>query len=115
MSTIRQQHQVQDTRSIEGPRRKFKARRVEDAERYWFRECQRDVKLADHPNLSPFSECDIIRVGSRMNRSQLPYEQVDPVLLPRKHHVSTLIMKLAHIKVKHAGRERNLCESRAKY
>ena len=93
----------------------LKPEEVEDAERYWLRECQRDVKLADHPKLSPFSEGDIIRVGSRLDRSRLPYEQVNPVLLPRKHHVSTLIMKLAHVKVKHAGRERTLCESRAKY
>ena len=82
----------------------LKPEEVEDAERYWFCECQRDVKLADHPNLFLFSEGDMIRVGSRLDRSRLPYEQVNPVLLPRKHHVSTLIMKLAHVKVKHAGR-----------
>ena len=88
---------------------------LENAEEYWFRECQRDVKLADYPNLSPFSKDGIIRVGSRLNRSRLPYEQVNPVLLPRSHHISSLIMRSMHIKVKHAGRERTLSESRAKY
>ena len=88
---------------------------LKNAEEYWFRECQRDVKLADYPNLSPFSKDGIIRVGSRLNRSRLPYEQVNPVLLPRSHHISSLIMRSMHIKVKHAGRERTLSESRAMY
>ena len=86
-----------------------------EAENYWIREAQRQLKITDYPNLSPFIEDGLIRVGSRLNKSQLPYEQVNPVLLPKHHHISSLIMKSAHTKVKHAGRERTLCESRTKY
>ncbi len=86
-----------------------------EAENYWIRKAQRELKVADYPNLSPFIEDGLIRVGSRLNKSQLPYEQVNPVLLPKHHPISSLIMRSAHEKVKHAGRERTLCESRAKY
>ena len=96
-------------------REELKPAECKEAENYWIREAQRELVVTDYPNLSPFIEDGLIRVGSRLNKSQLPYEQVNPVLLPKHHHVSSLIMESAHVKVKHAGRERTLCESRAKY
>ena len=93
----------------------LKPEECEDAERYWIREAQRNLKIEEYHNLSPFIEHELIRVGSRLSKSQLPYEQVNPVLLPKQHHISTLIMPSAHEKVKHAGRERTLSESRTKY
>ncbi|KAK3740276.1 hypothetical protein QZH41_000195 [Actinostola sp. cb2023] len=88
---------------------------MDASEDYWIRESQRDLKIADYPNLSPFIQDGIIRVGSRLNKSQLPYDQVNPVLLPANCHISTLIMRHMHQRVSHAGRERTLCESRARY
>ena len=96
-------------------REELKPAECKEAENYWIREAQRELVVTDYPNLSPFIKDGLIRVGSRLNKSQLPYEQVNPVLLPKHHHVSSLIMENAHMKVKHAGRERTLCESRAKY
>ena len=96
-------------------REELKPAECKDAENYLIREAQRELVVTDYPNLSPFIEDGLIRVGSRLNKSQLPYEQVNPVLLPKHHHVSSLIIESAHVKVKHAGRERTLCESRAKY
>ena len=96
-------------------REELKPAECKEAENYWIREAQRELVVTDYPNLSPLIEDGLIRVGSRLNKSQLPYEQVNPVLLPKHHHVSSLIMESAHVKVKHAGRERTLCESRAKY
>ena len=90
---------------------------LENAEEYWFRECQRDVKLAE---FKIGSKDGIIRAESRLNRSRLRYEQLNPVLLPVLLRIPvslsfSLIMRSMHIKVKHAGRERTLSESRAKY
>ena len=87
----------------------------EEAENYWIREAQRQLKITDYPNLSPFIRDGVVRVCSRLNKSQFPYEQVNPVLLPKHHHISSLIMKGAHAKVKHTGGERALCKSRTKY
>ena len=86
-----------------------------EAEDYWIREAQSELKAADYPNLSPFVEDGLIRVGSRLSKSHLPYEQVNPVLLPKHHLISSLIMRSAHKRVRHAGRERTLSESRARY
>ncbi|XP_032229425.2 uncharacterized protein LOC5505143 [Nematostella vectensis] len=89
---------------------------IEAAEEYWLRFSQRAMKTEDYPNLSPFIDEDgLMRVGSRLTRTSLPYDQVYPVLLPAKDHISTLIMREMHQMTNHAGRERTLSESRAKY
>ena len=93
----------------------LKPEECEDAERYWIREAQCKSKIQDYPNLSPFIQNGLIRVGSRLNKSELSHEQVNPVLLPKHHYISTLIMRSAHERVMHTGRERTLLESRARY
>ena len=89
---------------------------IEAAEEYWIRQTQVGMETEMYPRLSPFvDDSGTIRVGSRLNRSQFPYEEINPVLLPAKSHISTLIMRDTHRRVSHAGRERTMCESRAKY
>ena len=70
---------------------------IKEAENFWIREAQSELKAADYPNLSPFVEDGLIRVGSRLSKSHLPYEQVNPVLLPKHHLISSLIMRSAHV------------------
>ncbi|XP_048576716.1 uncharacterized protein LOC116603307 [Nematostella vectensis] len=55
--------------------------------------------------LDPFLDSDgILRVGGRLRRTEMNYEQKHPVLLPRKHHVSQLVALHHHVKVHHQGR-----------
>ncbi|KAK3731847.1 hypothetical protein QZH41_020215 [Actinostola sp. cb2023] len=90
---------------------------IKPAEHYWIRQAQADlVDWEDkYKDLAPFIKEEIIRVGGRLKRSQMTYDQTHPILLPAKHHISYLIMKETHNKVAHAGCERTLSESRRQY
>ena len=49
--------------------------------------------------LTPLLDSDgILRVGGRLGMSNLPYEAKHPVVLPKKHHISKLVV--AHIQEK---------------
>eukprot|EP00112_Aurelia_sp_Birch-Aquarium-sp1_P007310 Seg1796.7 transcript_id=Seg1796.7/GoldUCD/mRNA.D3Y31 product="hypothetical protein" protein_id=Seg1796.7/GoldUCD/D3Y31 len=55
--------------------------------------------------LDPFlDEDDILRVGGRVKRANVPLGLKNPVILPRKAHVTTLIIRYYHNKVNHIGR-----------
>ncbi|XP_063989942.1 uncharacterized protein LOC135169137 [Diachasmimorpha longicaudata] len=45
----------------------------------------------------------VIRVGVRLSRSELAYEQNYPILLPKKHHVTEIIVRHAHQEHAHAA------------
>ncbi|KAK3744569.1 hypothetical protein QZH41_003507 [Actinostola sp. cb2023] len=78
---------------------------IKPAEHYWIRQAQADlVDWEDkYKDLAPFIKEEIIRVGGRLKRSQMTYDQTHPILLPAKHHISYLIMQETHNKVAHAG------------
>ena len=90
---------------------------IEFAERYWIHIAQKSLVDWNErfQDLAPFIRDDIIRVGGRLKRSQLHYEQIHPILLPADHHISTLIMEDAHKRVFHAGCKRTLSESRQQF
>ena len=55
--------------------------------------------------LDPFIDQDgLIRVGGRIGNADVPDEVRHPVLLPRKCHVATLLIRFHHVKVNHMGR-----------
>ena len=55
--------------------------------------------------LDPFIDSDdILRVGGRLRRSEMPYELKHPVVLPKKHNVTELLIRYAHRKTAHQGR-----------
>lgn len=58
---------------------------------------------------------EIIRVGGRLNRSQLPYDMKHPLILPSKHPVTELIILHYHIQNGHAGTHQVLSEIRHRY
>jgi len=57
-----------------------------------------------HLCLNPFLDQEgIIRVGGRLRNADVPYDQKHPILLPRHHHITTLIIMDIHEKSFHAG------------
>lgn len=64
--------------------------------------------------LDPFiDERGIMRVGGRIRYSGLSYEVKHPAILPRKGHVTELIVKAVHEQTRHQGRGMTLGELRA--
>jgi len=47
--------------------------------------------------------CDVIRVGGRLQHTDLPAEEKHPVILPSRHHVTNLIVQHYHGIVGHSG------------
>lgn len=55
--------------------------------------------------LSPFVDADgVLRVGGRMPSSDEPWEEKHPIIVPGKHHISTLLVRHYHEQVAHQGR-----------
>jgi hypothetical protein len=56
-------------------------------------------------SLSPFlDEKGILRVGGRLQRSELSLGEKHPILIPGHHHIATLITRHYHESVQHQGR-----------
>ena len=55
--------------------------------------------------LDPFLDEDgVIRIGGRIKRANLPFATKHPVVLPRKSHITDLLIRFWHAKVNHMGR-----------
>ncbi|XP_057694568.1 uncharacterized protein LOC130917316 isoform X2 [Corythoichthys intestinalis] len=64
--------------------------------------------------LSPFLDMhDILRVGGRLTKASLHPNIKHPVIMPRDHHVSRLLIKHCHEKIHHQGRGMTVNEIRA--
>ena len=56
-------------------------------------------------SLNPFLDQDnVIRVGGRLRNSSLPFHEKHPILLPKSHKMSLLIVQHYHLECKHQGR-----------
>ena len=61
--------------------------------------------------LDPCVDCSgISRVGGRLKRASMPDNVKFPVVLPRKGHITDLVIKHCHDKVEHQGRGMTLSE-----
>ena len=74
---------------------------LKKAEMSWIRSAQRDLKSrmknGEFKTLSPFvDDKGIIRVGGRIDKAILSYEEKHPVLLPNEHRISLLITSHMH-------------------
>ncbi len=58
---------------------------------------------------------NVWRCGGRLTNVNLPYSTKHPVLLSRKHPLTSLIVESAHERVQHNGVKETLTEIRAKY
>ena len=55
--------------------------------------------------MDPFVDDDrIIRVGGRITNSTLLWKLKHPVIMPKKHRVSSLLIRHSHEKIQHGGR-----------
>lgn len=63
--------------------------------------------------LDPVYSEGLLRVGGRIRRANIPRELAHPVLLPKSHHIVTLIVRHFHNKTFHSGRGTTLNEIRA--
>nr|XP_021322660.1 uncharacterized protein LOC108179640 [Danio rerio] len=78
---------------------------------------QKENYLNKHSNLhrlSPFLDKEgLLRVGGRLTRSSLDYDVKHPALLPKKSHISALLVKHHHERIYHQGRGMTMNEIRA--
>ncbi len=65
--------------------------------------------------LDPVLMDGLLRVGGRLSRAAMPEETKRPVILPKEHHVSKLIMQHVHRQLGHAGRNHMLSTLRKRY
>ncbi|XP_023265919.1 uncharacterized protein LOC111657824 [Seriola lalandi dorsalis] len=49
-------------------------------------------------------ENGLLRVGGRLAESKLSSHEANPLLIPGKHHIATLLIRHHHVAVKHQGR-----------
>ncbi len=52
----------------------------------------------------------IWRCGGRLSNADIPYEAEHPIILPKEHYLSTLIVRRAHKRVFHNGAKETLTE-----
>lgn len=53
--------------------------------------------------LNPIIDEGLLRVGGRIKRASAPFDQRHPILLPKKHPVTSLIIQDTHIRFMHLG------------
>ncbi|CAG7723610.1 unnamed protein product [Allacma fusca] len=67
-------------------------------------------------SLSPFVDpSGILLVGGRIQKADIPEERKHPILLPRSHHLTTLIIKEEHCRLLHAGPQAVLASLTSRY
>ena len=63
-------------------------------------------------DLNPYIEDGLVRVGGRLRKSSLSLQVKHPIVLPKKGHVTNLIILHAHKQVQHQGRGFTLQQTR---
>ena len=66
-------------------------------------------------SLRLFLKEGIIRSSGRIENAELPFETKNPILLPKKHALTTLIIERCHSAVLHGGVGETLCKVREKF
>lgn len=76
-------------------------------------------KLKNSSNLKKLDvwidENRIIRIGGRLKHADMGFEQKHPIVLPYKHHITSLLIQDAHNQCLHAGNRLTLAAIRQKY
>ncbi len=94
---------------------------IAEAERLWILESQSDMVLDKNfpmwqGQFGLFKDDkQIWRCGGRLQNASLPFSARHPILLNKRHHLTSLIVHSAHKRVQHNGVKETLTEIRAKY
>ncbi|XP_063994337.1 uncharacterized protein LOC135171637 [Diachasmimorpha longicaudata] len=76
----------------------------------------KNPELAKVSKLAPFLDKDgLIRVGGRLRNAMIPYSQRHPIIIPKSHPITKLIIWEAHISQLHAGPQATLYHIRQQY
>lgn len=66
--------------------------------------------------LSPFICNDgVLRAGGRLRNADIVFDRKHPILLPRDHHLTKLIVLKTHLETLHDGMKPTLATLRQKY
>lgn len=67
-------------------------------------------------SLTPFIDKEgMIRVGGRLGNAMIPYESRHPLLLPKSHRLTQLIIEEEHVRSMHAGLQATMCAVRQRF
>ncbi|XP_033220998.1 uncharacterized protein LOC117175397 [Belonocnema kinseyi] len=66
-------------------------------------------------SLNPFLDQGILKVGGRLEYAQISENQKHPIVLPKNHHITRLIIREEHVQKMHAGTQTTLYGVREKY
>ena len=77
----------------------------------------KEVSRQSHlkPLTPMLDELGILRVGGRLTRAELPYDAAHPMILPKKHYITRLIVADVHNRRCHAGTNHVLAQVRHRY
>jgi hypothetical protein len=81
-------------------------------------ELMTEVKKSLNPliKLNPFLDADsIIRVGGRLVNANIFYNKKFPIVIPKRHHITNLIVEREHLRQLHAGPQATLAAIRESY
>ena len=107
-------HNARGKDKMSGP---LSTKELEQAETVWIREMQQTL---DHSQLDKqlglFQDDNrVLRCQGRLENADLPYTTRHPAVLPRSHHVTSLIIHHCHESVFHNGLNATLTEVRTRY
>ena len=94
---------------------------ISTAEGHWITHAQKELVLQkDFDTLRCqfglfLDDKGLWRCGSRLQNASIPFTAKHPVLLPRKHHFTALVVCDAHQRVSHNGVKETLTEVRQRY
>ena len=72
----------------------------------------KDVNLT---KLHPFLDKGLLRLGGRLQHSDLDYEEKHPLILPSKSPLNMLLIRLVHLKTLHGGTQLTLSTHRSRF
>lgn len=114
---LKQKIQSSDT----SPSAVLTASEISNAETLWVKEAQVLLVQSDKFEcwkkqfnlfLDPFG---VWRCGGRISNADVPYATKHPILVPKSHHLTSLIVLRAHERVLHDGTRETLTEVRSRY
>ena len=87
---------------------------VKKAEFYWFQDTKGRKSLE---NLNPMKDEDgLLHIDGHLHHAEVPYESKHPVILPKEHPITELVVRAVHEQLGHgSGVEHTLSELRSRF